>query len=46
VAVEVIGGPVAEYLAQWRGEILCIGGGAVTDQDAVAIVGVARIIIL
>jgi len=38
VAVEVIGGPVGEHLAQRRGEILRRGGGAVAEQDAVTVV--------
>ena len=41
LAVHIVGGPIAEHLAQRRGEILRIGRGAVVDEDTVAVVGVA-----
>ncbi len=40
VAVHVGVCAITEHLAQRRGEILRVGGGAVIDQDTVAVVGI------
>jgi hypothetical protein len=40
VAVHIVGGAIAEHLAQRGGEILRIGRRAVADQHAIAIIGV------
>jgi hypothetical protein len=45
VAVHIVRGAITEYLAQRCGEILRIRGGAVADQDAVAVVGVAGAVV-
>jgi hypothetical protein len=45
-AIDIVRGPIAEHLAEQGSEILRIRGGPVADQDAVAVVGVARVIIL
>jgi len=44
-AIDVGRRPVGEHLAQRRGEILRIRGGAVVDEDAVAVVGGAGAVV-
>jgi hypothetical protein len=45
VAIDIGRRPITEHLAQRRGEILRIRGGAVTDEDAVTVVGVAGAVV-
>jgi hypothetical protein len=45
-AIDIVRGPIAEHLAERGSEILRVGGGAGADEDAVGVIGVARVIIL
>ena len=45
MAVDVVRRAIIEHLAQRGGEILRVGGGAVADQDTIAVIGVTGAVV-